>query len=58
MYNGEVNVENLENWVHQIELYCKIQNIDDDVTKIQLDSLRLEGATLIWWEVRTQEYLK
>jgi hypothetical protein len=58
MYNGEVNAEKLDNWVHQIEVYCRIQKIDDDVTKIQLASLHLESATLIWWEARTQEDLK
>lgn len=58
MYNGEVNDEKLDNWVHQIEFYCRIQKIDDYVTKIQLASLRLESATLIWWEARTKEYLK
>lgn len=35
-----------------------IQKIDDDVTKIQLASLRLEGVTLIWWEAITQQGLK
>lgn len=58
MYSGEVNAENLDNWVHQIEVYCRIQNIDDDVTKIQLASLHLEGPTLIWWEAKPQEDLK
>ena len=33
MHNGEVNVEKLDNWLLQIEVYCTIQNIDDDVTK-------------------------
>lgn len=34
----------------QIEVYCRIQNIDDDFVKIQLDTLRLGGTYLIWWE--------
>ena len=25
MYNGEVNAEKLDNWIHQIEVYCRIQ---------------------------------
>jgi hypothetical protein len=58
MYNGEVNVEKLDNWIHQIEVYCRIQRIKYDETKIQLASLRLESATLIWWEVKTQEDMK
>jgi len=32
--------------------------INDDETKIQLVSLRLESATLIWWEAKTQEDMK
>ena len=58
MYNGEVNVERLDNWVHQLEVYCGIQNIKYDETKIQVASLRLESAALIWWEAETQEDMK
>ena len=58
MYNGEVNVERFDNWVREIKVYCKIQRIKYDDTKIQLDSLRLEGATLIWWKYKTQEDMK
>jgi hypothetical protein len=58
MYNVEVNAEKLDNWIHQIELYCRIQKIQDDETKIQLASLRLDSATLIWWESKTQEDMK
>jgi hypothetical protein len=53
MYNGEVNAEKLDNWIHQIEEYCRIQKFQDDETKIQLASLRLDSATLIWWESKT-----
>ena len=55
MYNGELNAERLDNWVRQIEVYCRIQRIKDDETNIQLASLRFEGATLIWWEAKNQE---
>jgi hypothetical protein len=58
IYNGEVNVEKLDNWIRQIEVYCRIQKIQDDETKIQLSSLRLDSATLIWWESKTQEDMK
>ena len=58
MYNGEVNAENLENWVHQFEVCFRIKNLKDDYTKIQLASLRLEGETLVWWEAKTQEEMK
>jgi hypothetical protein len=58
VYSGEVNVEKLDNWIHQIEVYYRIQRIKDDETKIQLASLRLESAGLIWWEAKTQEDMK
>jgi hypothetical protein len=58
IYNGEVNAEKLDNWIRQIEVYCRIQKIQDDETKIQLASLRLVGSTLIWWESKTQEDMK
>jgi hypothetical protein len=58
IYNGEVNAEKLDNWLRQIEVYCRIQKIQDDETKIQLASLRLDSTTLIWWESKTQEDMK
>jgi hypothetical protein len=58
MYNGEVNAEKLDNWIRQLEVYCRIQNLQEDDIKIQLASLRMEGATLVWWESKTQEEIK
>jgi hypothetical protein len=58
IYNGEVNAEKLDNWIRQIEVYSRIQKIQDDETKIQLASLRLDGSALIWWESKTQEEIK
>jgi hypothetical protein len=40
MYNGEVNAENLDNWAIQMEVYCSVQQINDEATKIKLASLR------------------
>jgi hypothetical protein len=39
-------------------VYCRIQRIQDDETKIHLASLILESATLIWWEAKNQEDMK
>ena len=47
MFNGEVNVEKLDNWIRQLEVYLRIQNLHKYDTKIQLASLRMEGATLV-----------
>ena len=33
-YDGVVNAKRLDNWIRQIEVYCKIQRIKDDKTKI------------------------
>ncbi len=27
MYNEEVNAEKLDNWIRQLEVYCRIQNL-------------------------------
>jgi len=58
MYNGEVNAEKLDNWIRKLEVYCRIQNLQEDDIKIQLASLRMEGETLVWWESKTQEEIK
>ena len=34
IYNGEANAKKLDNWIHQSEVYCRIQRIQDDETKI------------------------
>ena len=34
MYNGELNAEKLDNWIHQIEVYCRIQKFNEDVVEI------------------------
>ena len=58
MFNGEVNEENIDNWNRKLELYLRIQNLQDDDTKIQLASLRMKGATLVWWEAKAKEEIK
>ena len=58
VYDGEINPEKLDNWVKQLEVYCRIQDINDDKTKIQLATLRMVGIALIWWESKTQIDLK
>ena len=54
MFNGESNAENLNNWIRQIEIYCRIWQIEEDEVKIQLASLRLSSTALIWWESKLQ----
>jgi hypothetical protein len=53
-YDGEMNAEKLDNWVKRIEVYCRVQKIIHDTTRIQLDTLFLSGKTLTWWESQTQ----
>lgn len=54
VYDGELNAKNLDNWVKQMEVYCRAQKIKKDTAKIQLATLHMSGTTLIWWESRTQ----
>ena len=56
-YDGELDTKNLDNWVRQLEVYCRIQRIVDDETKIQLASLKLGGTSLIWWKIKTKDDL-
>ena len=59
MFNGEVNAEKLDNWIRQLEVFLRIQNLHEDDTKIQLASLTMEGATLVWWEAcKTKDEIK
>ena len=57
MYNGEINAEKLDNWIRQIEVYCRIQKFTKDNINIQLASLRLGGTAFNWWGRRSQEDL-
>jgi hypothetical protein len=58
LYDGELNAEKLDNWIRQIEVYCRIQKIIDEETMIQLASLNMGGTNLVWWEIRTKQDLK
>ena len=58
IFNSEVNVDKLYNWIRQFEVYLRIQNLHDDDTKIQLASLRMDGAVLVWWEAKTKDEIK
>ena len=58
MFNGDVNLEKLDNWIQQVEVYCRVQQIDEEEVKVQLASLQLEGTTLVWWEIKLQDKSK
>jgi hypothetical protein len=58
MFNGDANPEKLDNWIRQVELYCRVQHIDEEEVKVQLASLRLEGTALVWWERKLQDRSK
>ena len=34
VYDGELNAEKLDNWVKQVEVYCKVQKIKKDTANI------------------------
>jgi hypothetical protein len=58
MFNGDVNPEKIDNWIRRVEVYCRVQHIDEEEVKVQLASLRLEGTTLVWWERKLQDISK
>ena len=31
IYNGDVDAEKLDNWIKQLEVYCRVQGITDDL---------------------------
>lgn len=33
IYDGELNAEKLDNWIRQIDVYCRVQNIDSERRK-------------------------
>jgi len=41
LYDGEINAEKLDNWIRQIEVYCRIQRIIDEETMIHLSCLKM-----------------
>jgi hypothetical protein len=55
IYDGEVNEEKLDKWIRKMEVYCSVQQIEDEATRIKLASLRLAGTTLIWWQSKLQK---
>ena len=38
-----------------MEVYCSVQQIKDEATQIKLESLRLAGTSLIWWQSKLQK---
>jgi hypothetical protein len=58
MFNRDANPEKVDNWIRQVELYCRVQQIDEEEVKVKLASLRLEGTALVWWERKLQDISK
>jgi hypothetical protein len=58
IFNGDANPENLYNWIQWVELYFRVQHIDEDEVKVKLASLQLEGTALVWWERKLEEISK
>jgi len=58
IYDGELNAERFDNWIRQIYVYSRVQNIDSDKSNIQMASLHLGVTSLVWWEGRTEADMK
>ena len=57
IYDGDLNAEKLDYWIKQLEVYCRVQGINDDPYKIKLATLRMSGMALTWWESKIQQDL-
>ena len=57
IYNGDVDAKKLDNWIKQLEVYCRVLGINDDPSRIQLATLRMSGMALTWWESKIQQDL-
>jgi hypothetical protein len=58
MFNGDANLEKLDNGILHVEVYFCIQRIDEEEVKVQLASLRLEGTDFVLWEGKLQDRSK
>ena len=58
IYNGDVDAEKLDNWIKQLEVYCRVQGINDDSSRIQLATLRMSGMALTCWESNIQQDIR
>jgi hypothetical protein len=58
MFNGDANLEKLDNWIQQVDVYFRVRHIGEEEVKVQLASLRLEGTALVWWESKLQDKSK
>jgi hypothetical protein len=45
MYNGDLDAEKLDNWIKQLEVYCRVQGINDDPSRIQLATFACRGSS-------------
>jgi hypothetical protein len=58
MFNGDANPEKLDNWIRQVKVYCRVEQIDEEEVKVKLASLRLEGTAIVWGESKLQDRSK
>jgi len=58
MFNGDSNPKSLDNWIRQVDVYCCVQQINEEKVKLQLTSLWLEGISLVWWDRKLQDISK
>ena len=49
IYNGDLDAKKLDNWIKQLEVYCGVQGIHDDPSRIQLGHFKDEwdGSYLV-----------
>ena len=49
MYSGNLNVEELMDWINSLSKYFDFEEIEDK-KKVRYAATRLKGHTSIWWD--------
>jgi hypothetical protein len=49
MYEGELNVEELIDWISYFDKYFEYEEIDDE-KKVKHAMTRLKGHASLWWD--------
>ena len=49
MYEGNLNVEELMDWISSLDNFFEFEEVEDK-NKVKLAITRLKGHAVIWWE--------
>jgi hypothetical protein len=49
MYEGELNVEELMDWINAMNTYFDFEDVEED-TRVKYEETRLKGHATLWWD--------